>query len=85
MELAMASLTIRNLDDPLKAKLRIQAAQHGRSMEEEARQILRAGLVDAGQPRRSLAASIAERFRGLGEFETPLRRDAPVREPPSFD
>ena len=37
----MASITIRNLDESVKARLRIRAAQHGRSMEEEARHILR--------------------------------------------
>ena len=37
----VASLTIRNLDDATKAQLRLQAARHGRSMEEEARTILR--------------------------------------------
>ena len=40
----MASITIRNLDDYVKAKLRVRAARHGRSMEEEAREILRAAL-----------------------------------------
>jgi plasmid stability protein len=33
----MASITIRNLDDDVKQRLRIRAAEHGRSMEEEAR------------------------------------------------
>ena len=37
----MASITIRNLDDDVKRRLRIRAAEHGRSMEEEAREILR--------------------------------------------
>lgn len=37
----MAILTIRNIDDALKARLRLCAARHGRSMEEEVRQILR--------------------------------------------
>lgn len=37
----MASITIRNLDDYLKAQLRIVAARHGRSMEEEVRFIIR--------------------------------------------
>ena len=37
----MASITIRNLDDGVKTRLRIRAAEHGRSMEEEARVILR--------------------------------------------
>src|SRR3712207_190470 len=37
----MASLTIRQLDDVTKKRLRLRAAAHGRSMEEEARSILR--------------------------------------------
>lgn len=36
----MASITIRQLDEVVKAKLRIRAAEHGRSMEAEAREIL---------------------------------------------
>jgi plasmid stability protein len=40
----MASITIRKLDDGVKAKLRVRAAVNGRSMEEEAREILKAGL-----------------------------------------
>ena len=37
----MASITIRNLDDGVKRRLRVRAAENGRSMEEEARDILR--------------------------------------------
>ncbi len=45
----MASMTIRDLDDRLKRRLRIQAARNNRSMEEEARAILKAALSgDAG-------------------------------------
>ena len=40
----MASITIRNLDESLKSRLCIQAAVHGRSMEDEAREILRSSL-----------------------------------------
>jgi len=40
----MASITIRRLDEKLKARLRIRAAQHGRFMEQEAREILRAAI-----------------------------------------
>jgi phosphopantothenoylcysteine decarboxylase/phosphopantothenate--cysteine ligase len=36
----MASLTIRQLDDDVKRRLRLRAARHGRSMEEEARHLL---------------------------------------------
>jgi plasmid stability protein len=46
----MATLTIRNLDDSTKAQLRLQAARHGRSMEEEARAILRQAVAGAPPP-----------------------------------
>ena len=48
----MASITIRQLDDELKQRLRLRAARHGRSMEDEARTILReaAALEDDGTP-----------------------------------
>ncbi len=44
MEESMASITIRDIDERFKARLRVQAAHHGRSMEEEARDILRTAL-----------------------------------------
>ncbi|CAJ92832.1 Plasmid stabilization protein [Cupriavidus necator] len=47
----MATLTIRNIDHELKARLRIEAAQHGRSMEEEVREILRRALNKRPGPR----------------------------------
>jgi plasmid stability protein len=43
-------MTIRNLDDGLKKRLRIRAAAHGRSMEDEARDILRAALSTGEKP-----------------------------------
>jgi plasmid stability protein len=43
----MASITIRNLDDDIKQRLRVRAAEHGRSMEEEAREILRRVMTEA--------------------------------------
>ena len=43
----MATLTIRNVDDDLKASLRMRAARHGQSMEEEVRSILRQVLTQA--------------------------------------
>jgi len=43
-------LAIRNLDEDVKARLRIRAAQHGRSMEEEARSILRGALNTPRKP-----------------------------------
>jgi len=75
----MSTLTVRNLDDDLKRRLRIRAAQNGRSMEAEARAILRSSLVGGdGQPAR-LGSRIRERFSGLGgeRLELPARTDAP--------
>jgi plasmid stability protein len=72
----MAMLTIRNLDDALKTRLRIRAAEHGRSMEEEARRILRDALVSVPRDRKGLGSrihqSILERSGG-GNLELPPR------------
>ena len=59
----MATLTIRNLDDDLKAKLRVEAAKHGRSMQEQARLILRPALE---KPQPGLGSRIHDRFATLG-------------------
>ena len=80
----MASITIRNLDDDMKTRLRIRAAGYGRSMEEEVRLILREAVERAGGPT-NLASAIRARFAPLGsvELEVPVRE--PIREPPRFD
>lgn len=77
----MASLTLRNLDDTLKTRLRVRAAQHGRSMEEEARGILREALGDDGA---DLAERIRRRFAPLGGVELALPPREPMREPPAL-
>jgi plasmid stability protein len=81
----MASITIRNLDDALKSRLRVRAAQHGRSMEDEAREILRIALAESPQPSGNLAASIRARFKGFAEFDLPEIPREPLRQPPTFD
>ena len=81
----MASITIRNLDDGLKARLRVQAAVHQRSMEDEARDILRNALNHEPPPPRNLAAVIRSRFAVLGGVELPLPERDPIRQPPSFE
>ena len=81
----MASITIRNLDDTLKSRLRIQAAVHGRSMEDEARDILRSALHREPTRKGSLAASIRARFAQLGRVELPVIAREPMRAPLSFD
>ena len=80
----MASITIRNLDDDVKTRLRVRAADNGRSMEEEARQILR-GAVGGKPPPRNLAAAIRARVVPLGGVDLDLPPRVPAREPPSFD
>ena len=80
----MASITIRNLDDSLKSRLRVQAATHGRSMEDEARDILRSALNHEPARTGSLAASIRARFAPLGGVELPQVIREPMRAPPSF-
>jgi len=81
----MASITIRNLDDSLKSRLRIQAAVHGRSMEDEARDILRSALNRTPARQGNSAASIRARFAPLGGVELPVIPREPLRTPPSFD
>ena len=81
----MASITIRKLDEGLKSRLRIQAAIHGRSMEDEARDILRSSLNQELPQVRNLAESIRARFAPLGGFDLPEITREPMREPPIFD
>ena len=80
----MASITIRNLDEALKARLRVQAAVHGRSMEDEARDILRVALNREPAPPANLAAAIRARFAPLGGVELPEVTREPMRDPPDF-
>ena len=79
----MASMTIRNLDDDIKQLLRIQAAEHGRSMEEEALEILRAALTEPAPPA-NLARAIRARFASLGGVELDIPPREPMREPSRF-
>lgn len=80
----MAVMTIRNIDDTIKARLRVRAAVNGRSMEEEARDILRAAL-SAEIPRpQSLGAAIHARFKVLGGVDLPEVTREPSREPLDF-
>ncbi len=81
----MASITIRNLDDGLKSRLRVQAAVHGRSMEEEARDILRAALSHEPAGPGNLGTAINALFKPFGGFDLAEVPREPIREPPSFD
>jgi plasmid stability protein len=73
----MSSLLIRDLDDEVKARLRMRAAEHGRSMEAEARAIL-AVAVSGRRPTRGLGSHIHDRFAEIGgvDLEVPERSGA---------
>lgn len=80
----MTSLTIRNVDDATKQRLRIRAARHGVSMEEEVRRILKDALHPAEAPS-GLGRRLRDRFAGLAaeDFVAP-ERHAP-RSPLQWD
>jgi plasmid stability protein len=80
----MPTLTIRQLDEKTKLRLRVQAAHHGRSMEEEAREILRSALVSELRKTRNLAEAIRQRFSPFGGVELELPKRDSMRLPPDF-
>ena len=80
----MASITVRNLDDEVKHKLRIRAAEHGCSMEAEVREILSEAVNSTPRPRKGLGTRIHERFKAIGGIDLELPKRGPMREPPTF-
>lgn len=78
----MASITIRKLDEGVKAKLKVRAAHHGRSMEEEAREILKRALVTEEPRAQNLAQAIRRHIEPLGGIELALPQRQPVRKSP---
>ena len=80
----MASITIRNLDETVKRKLRLRAAQRNRSMEDGARDILRTALAPEPTQHGNLADAIRRRIEPLGGVDLPLPARGPVREPPDL-
>lgn len=80
----MASITIRNLDDALKERLRVRAARHGRSMEDETREILKSALAENHRSGSNLAEALRRRFADVGGVDLQLPPREPMREPPRF-
>ena len=82
---AMAQVIVRKLEDTVKRKLQRRAARHGRSMEEEIREILRDAVKEGDRPERGLGSAIAARFKGI-ELEEPIPqlRGFTIK-PPKFD
>ena len=80
----MATLTIRQLDEKTKTRLRIRAAHHGRSMEEEARAILRSALTVSSPAKGNLAEAVRQRFAEFGGLDLELPRRDAMRHTPNF-
>jgi plasmid stability protein len=82
----MATITIRKIDDGVKAELRIRAALHGHSMEEEAREVLTAAMKQKPQKTESVFRSIRRHLAeaDLKGVDLELYMREPVREPPDF-
>ena len=80
----MASITVRNLDDGLTHRLRIRAAENGRSIEQEVRDILQTALDENAAPDTNLGTAIHELFRPFGGVELEIPSRDPMRETPQF-
>lgn len=77
----MASITIRKLEESTKRKLKVRAAMHGRSMEQEAREILRNALRQRPRTGADLVKAIRRRFAPLGGVELEPYPREPIRDP----
>jgi len=76
----MAQLVVRQLDDDVKEKLQRRARRHGRSTEEEIREILRNAVRSEGSIRAPMGSRIAARFRRVGlDKEIPELRGESAR------
>ena len=80
----MAVLTIRGVDDELKAKLRLEAARCGCSMEETVRQILRRALASPVAEGGGLGTRVRAYFAEVGEFDVEIPPRSPVRDAPDL-
>lgn len=80
---SMAALSIRDLDDGVRDRLRTRAAQNGRSMEAEAQAILADAVAEPAR-HTDLFTALHERFQELGgvELDLPIRES--MRPPPAF-
>ena len=83
----MSTITVRKIDEKVKAKLRIRAAQHGHSMEEEIREILAVAVEDRPQRSENLYEAIRRRMAeaGIEGIDLPQFDRGTMREIPTFD
>ena len=80
----MASITVRNIDETLKAHLRQSAAANHRSMEEEARQILKQHLLREKCTLEGIGTRISRRFAGAGGIDLSETPRSTPRTPPGL-
>lgn len=80
----MSSITVRNVDDSIKASLRLRAARHVRSMEQEVRHILQQTLAPEAAEPISFAERINRGFKGLDAADLPIPAQQPTRTPPQW-
>jgi antitoxin FitA len=81
----VATLTIRNVDPEVRQRLRVRAAQNGRSMEAELRQIVKDAVGTDQSEEPNLAEAIRAIFAPLGGVELELPPREFPRDPPTFD
>jgi plasmid stability protein len=78
----MASITIRQLPEATKRKLNIRAAHNGRSMEQEAREIIKSALeAPKKEQPKDLADAIRRLFAPFGGVKLEIPRREPIPEP----
>lgn len=80
----MSSITVRNIEESIKAGLRIRAARHGCSMEQEARNILKQTIAQEPPEQISFAELVNRRFKGIAVQYLPIPARQAVRTPPAF-
>jgi plasmid stability protein len=84
VEVIMAQLVVRNIEDDVKERLQRRAKKHGCSLEELVRDILRDAAKEE-RPSGGLGSEIAALFRGRGlDFDIPELRGYTLK-PPTFD
>lgn len=78
----MGQLVVRNLESSVKTRLQRRAKQHGRSMEEEVREILRNAVNEPGFPSAGLGTEISSLFAKAGlESDIPELHGSEIRPP----
>ena len=81
----MATLTVRNIDPEVQRRLRVRAAEHGRSMEAELREIIKEAVGAKPETEEvNLAEAIRRRFAKYGGVELEPHPASPMRPPPDF-